>query len=236
MHIAVCDDNIVDRNQMERLLTKASDQNKKNGIEGFFIDSYGSTTSLYGKAQMYDIIFLDMTESEENGISIARLLRENGVVCKIVLMISKINYHDLSTDNENFIFFNKPIKKDELRVFLDECEADRYNKEPMIELRSDTDTMYVHGEEFLYAYSEEMEKVTVFLTGDRSITFRSTLESFYAELNRFTKIVPLNEGTIVNVDHIKMIKALTAVMDDGKVFRLSLRHKGKIKRFLSKII
>ena len=37
MHIAVCDDNIADRKQMQRLLERASDQNKKDGLEGFFI-------------------------------------------------------------------------------------------------------------------------------------------------------------------------------------------------------
>ena len=232
MHIAICDDNVVDRNQMERLLTKASDLNKKNGIEGYFIDSYGSTSTLIGKAQMYDVIFIDMVECDEDGIAIARNLRKNGVVCKIVLMISSINYRDKSEDNEDFIFIDKPIKTAELRSLLDECEAARYNKEPMIELRSDTDTLYVHGYEFLYAYSEEIEKITVFLTDNRTITFRSTLESFFAELSRFTNIIPINESVIVNVDHIKMMKALTAVMDDEKVFRLSLRHKSKLKRFL----
>jgi len=234
MHIAICDDNVVDRNQMERLLTKASDLNKKNGIEGFFIDSYGSTTSLFGKAQMYDILFLDMVESQENGIDIGRELRSNGVVGKIVLMISKIDYSALSDENENFIFINKPIKTQELRSFLDECEAERYNREPMIELRSDTDTLYVHGNEFLYAYSEEFEKITVFLTEGRSITFRSSLDSFFQGLNRFKNILPINESAIVNVDHIKMIKALTTVMDDGKVFRLSLRHTNKLRSIFKK--
>lgn len=235
MHIAVLDDNVVDRNQMERLLTKASDQNKKSGIEGFFIDSYGSTATLVSKAQMYDVLFIDMVESSEDGITIARSLRKSGVVGKIILMISKIDYSEMNNEDEDFIFLNKPIKTAELRALLDECEAERYNKEPMIELRSDTVTMYVHGHEFLYAYSEELEKLTVFLTENRSITFRSTLESFFNGLNRFTNIIPINETAIINVDHIKTIKGFSAVMDDEKVFRLSLRHKGKIKSFISKL-
>ena len=38
MHIAVLDDDVASRKQMERLLERASDANKKNGLEGYYID------------------------------------------------------------------------------------------------------------------------------------------------------------------------------------------------------
>lgn len=232
MHIAVCDDNVADRKQMERLLTRASDENKRNGIEGYFIDSYGNAENFIGKVQMYDALFLDMSESEENGLEIARHIREVGGVGKIILMISKIDFRELSDENEknDFIFIDKPIKTAELRGILDVCEEARYNKEPMIELRTDEETKYVHGDEFLYAYSQELEKITVFLTEGREMTFRSTLQNFYGELGKFTNIVPINDTVIVNVDHIKAKKAFSAIMDDGKTFRVAFRKKGFLKK------
>lgn len=232
MHIAVCDDNVADRKQMERLLTRASDENKRNGIEGYFIDSYGNADNFIGKVQMYDALFIDMSEGEENGTDIARRIRKSGGVGKIILMISKIDYAELSDEKEkeDYIFINKPIKTAELREILNMCEESRYNKEPMIELRTDSETKYIHGDEFMYAYSQELEKITVFLTEGREMTFRSTLENFYADLGKFTNIVPINDNVIVNVDHIKAKKAFSAIMDDDKTFRVAFRKKGLLRK------
>lgn len=45
MHIAICDDNVADRKQLERLLKRESD--KQYGIrEPFYIDSYGNAEAL----------------------------------------------------------------------------------------------------------------------------------------------------------------------------------------------
>ena len=85
MHIAVCDDNIADRKQMERLLARASNQQKKNGHEGYYVDLYGNIPSLMQYPQMYDVIFLDIVNGSQNGLDIALKLRADGIVCCIVL-------------------------------------------------------------------------------------------------------------------------------------------------------
>ena len=66
MHIAICDDNIADRKQLERLLGRESD--KRKNISGlFYADSFGDSAALMRRAVQYDLIFIDMTQSGPDG-------------------------------------------------------------------------------------------------------------------------------------------------------------------------
>ena len=240
MHIAVCDDNIADRKQMHRLLERASDFNKKNGVEGYFIDLYGNIPSLMQTPQMYDAIFIDMTnipESGMNGIEIARKLREINVTGKIILCTSLINYKELasSEEKEDFIFINKPILKDELRKVLDICEDYRSKREPLIELRDDNGTLYVNGNDILYAHCKNGGgRIEIKLIDGRTINILSTIYMFYEDLEPFYYLLPASETTIINIRHIQKTKAFSVVMDDGHSFWLSLEFNKHIKEQLQK--
>ena len=91
MHIAVCDDNVADRKQTERLLGRESDSRIRT-TGNLYIDSYGNVESLKQAPMKYDLFFIDMTESGPDGAETAALLRQMGVTSPIVLMISKIDY------------------------------------------------------------------------------------------------------------------------------------------------
>lgn len=240
MHIAVCDDNIADRKQMQRLLERASDANKKNGLEGFFIDLYGNIPSLMQTPQMYDGIFIDMTnisESGMNGIEVARSLRKINVSGKIILCSSAIDYESLATDEEKevFVFMTKPILKNRLREVLDICEESRSNKEPLIELRDDNGTIYVNGNDILYAHCKNGGgRIEIKLVDGQIITILSTIYMFYEDLEPFYYLLPASDLTIINIRHIQKTKAFSVIMDDGHKFWLSLEFNKHIKEQLKK--
>ena len=53
MHIAVCDDNVADRKQLERLLKRESDKRAAStGI--IYTDSFGNSTALLSNPMQYD--------------------------------------------------------------------------------------------------------------------------------------------------------------------------------------
>lgn len=238
MHIAVCDDNIADRKQMQRLLERASDQNKKDGLEGFFIDLYGNIPSLMQTPQMYDGIFIDMTNIEESGMSgieVARELRQINITGRIILCTSSIDYKEMATDEEKelFIFMHKPILKNELRKVLDICEDCRSKKEPLIELRDDNGTLYVNGNDILYAHCQNGGgRIEIKLVDGRSITILSTIYMFYEDLEPFYYLLPASESTIINIRHIQKTNAFSVIMDDGSKFRLSMEFNKHIKEQL----
>jgi len=75
MHLAVCDDHIADRKQMERLLGRESDRRiSTTGV--LYVDSYGSERSILTTPMIYDAIFMDMTEDGCDAIRLANQLRK----------------------------------------------------------------------------------------------------------------------------------------------------------------
>ena len=65
MFIAVCDDNIADRKQTERLLGRQSDRFLKEFGDRLYIDSFGNAEAFMYKPEMYHGLFIDMTSSKE---------------------------------------------------------------------------------------------------------------------------------------------------------------------------
>ena len=65
MHIAVCDDNIADRKQLERLLKRESDK-RKNDSGLIYTDSFGDSEVLSRTPMQYDLFFVDLTEDNSD--------------------------------------------------------------------------------------------------------------------------------------------------------------------------
>lgn len=230
MHIAVCDDNIADRKQMERLLGRASDQNKKDGVEGYYIDLYGNVPALMQYPQMYDVIFLDIVNGPENGLDVARRLRTLGVVCCIVLCSSVWNYETLATsDHPSFYYMSKPILAEDLKDMLLFCETNRVHPEPMIELRGENETIYAHRDEILYAQALRKGLLGVTMTDHRMIRILSDAANFYEQLISFDCFIPITDHTIVNIHHMTKTFLLSVTMDDGASLHVSPSFRSNIK-------
>jgi DNA-binding LytR/AlgR family response regulator len=199
MHVAVCDDNIADRKQSERLLGRVSDQFLSEGREGLFIDSFGNVESLMHTPQMYDALFIDMvSDNAPNGIEIARMLRKSGVTGQIILISSIISYPDLVTDVEkdDFHFIDKPLHQKDLHQILDYCEQQRASREPLVELRDDYNTVYARGEDIYYAHAADKGILNVRLEDGRNIRLLTSISNFYDLLGEFDFLIPASEETI----------------------------------------
>ncbi len=217
MHIAICDDNIADRKQLERLLTRESD--KRKSVSGlFYADSFGDSAVLLRKAVQYDLIFIDMTASEPDGFSLALSLITHGISAPIVLCSSKINYSEqinsLSSCPANLLHLNKPIKTAELSDVLDQAIILQALREPTIELRSKTDTYYAKEDEIIYAVQKN-KYVHVYLTNSKKVTFLATLENFYDEISMYTHFVKLNATTLFNICHMKEYSPFKVSLQNG---------------------
>ncbi|MBE5860141.1 MAG: hypothetical protein E7301_08470 [Butyrivibrio sp.] len=239
MHIAVFDDNIADRKQMERLLKRQSDRYQKEGKEHFYIDSYGNIEALLRFPQLYDIIFIDMcgeeSESEhfKNGLDVAKILFEAGGMKNVVMCSSKYNYRELAKE-ENFYdqlqFLDKAIRVKDLEECLAECERRLGSPIPTLELRGETETIYAREEDIICAKADGPYKVSVFFTGGRELSIISDIVNLYEECEIFDSICPVSQSALINVMHIKSENFTSVVMDNGMTVKVALTFKGNIKK------
>ena len=220
MHIAICDDNVADRKQLERLLKREADTRTLKS-EGFYVDSYGHLKALLRSPMLYDAFFIDMCHGETTGMDVVDALIKVGVNAPIILCSSLISYRDYSFP-EHILFLDKPIKKEELSETIDHAIKVKEAAVPHIELREESgEYHYVTEPDILYAVSEgRYLKIT--LTNQKVLAVLSTLENLYSQLAGYPMFFPLNRKTLVNGRYLQTIHLLNATMTDGTTFRIAL--------------
>ncbi len=223
MHIAICDDNIADRKQLERLLGRESDK-RKSDIGVFYTDSYGDSEVLGKNPMPYDLFFIDMTENGANGLDFALKLRKFGVTVPIVLCSSKIDYQAavsaLSECSYEFMHLTKPIMTAELSAVLDQSIALLSHRVSTIELRSDTETYYVQEDDIVCAVTEG-QYVRVTLKDGQSVLLLTKLLNFYDTICMYSHMVLLTDKTLCNIVYVDSFSPFKVTLKDGTALKSS---------------
>lgn len=232
MHIAVCDDNIADRKQTERLLGRQSDRFFKETGERLHIDSYGNVTAFMNFPQMYDGLFVDMTISEKNGVDIAKMLLDVGVTKPIILCSSKIDYHKAWAETElnapNIYFLDKPIKVAELTSIMDMVKELKGDVVPSLELRSREGTVYVKNDDIVCVRKKSSE-LEIYLQDGQIVKLIEEIYNFYDQCSIFPQICPISDFSLINVNHIKKVSFGKVTMDNDVTLGISFSYRNSIK-------
>ena len=238
MHIAVCDDNIADRKQLERLLKRESDK-RKNDSGLIYTDSFGDSEVLSRTPMQYDLFFVDLTEDNSDGLALALSLIQNGVKAPIVLCSSKINYlvkmQTLSPCPANLMHLHKPIKTAELSQTIDKALALLEEKVPTIELRSETETYYVTEDDIVYAVSVN-NYVHVHLRDERVVIMLTNIYNFFDQISMYTHMVWLNDHSMFNIAYLQHQSAFRIMLSNGVELKSSPFASKRIKSALQKYL
>lgn len=223
MHIAVCDDNVADRKQLERLLGRESDSRKADtGV--FYTDSYGDSAVLSCNPMPYDLFFIDLTAGEPDGLSFALSLREFGVTAPIILCCSKIDYEaaysSLPDCPYEFMYLKKPIIKAELSASIDKALKLLSHRTPTIELRSDQDTYYVTEDDIVYAVANG-QYVQVLLKDGTEVSILARLTEFYYSVEMYSHMVLLTDRAMCNVAYLKDYSPFKVTLKNGVTLKSS---------------
>lgn len=233
MHIAVCDDNVADRKQLERLLGRESDK-RKHSTGVFYTDSFGDSVVLSKNPMSYDLFFIDLTLSEPDGLDFALQLKSSGVTAPMVLCLSKIDYRAKAASlpaNSDFIFIQKPVHTKELSAVLDQAILLLEDRTPTIELCSEKKNYYVQEDDIVYAVSNGMY-VNVTLKDSTVIPILSAMDNFYYSIALFSHIVILTGRAIANVTYIEKASPFEVVLKDGTRLKSSPFSLNSIKKAL----
>ena len=223
MHIAICDENIADRKQLERLLGRESDKRKYDtGV--FYIDSFGQPDTLAKNPMPYDLFFIDLIREDMDGLTFALSLCSFGVSAPIVLCSSKINYKEsVKTRSDlpsNLLFLDKPIKTTELSAVLDQAVTIQQNRIPTIELRSEAGTFYVQEDDIMYAVSRD-NCIDVYLKTGSKIPIISDIYNFYDEVAMYTHMVLLTGNAMCNIVYVDKYTPFQVRLKDGTKLKSS---------------
>ncbi|MCR5848778.1 MAG: hypothetical protein K6G75_11785 [Lachnospiraceae bacterium] len=120
MHIAVLDDNIADRKQLERLLDRESDRRIQT-TGNLYIDSYGSVDALMlAPKKQYDFFLIDLKGPVFDSVKIINDLLAQGIQVPICLMRSE-NELEGTDKPEGLLYIEKPIRVADLTAVIDKA-------------------------------------------------------------------------------------------------------------------
>lgn len=236
MHLAVCDDNIADRKQTERLLGRQSDRIFKETGERIYIDSYGNVEAFMQRPQMYHGLFIDMTDESFNGFEVLKKLLEVGIVRPIIMCSSSIDYKKLSEEAgitaTNVFYLEKPLKVAELTAMIDTIKEVTGVVIPTIELRGQKETIYARGDDIVCVTRTQTSKseLDVYLTEGRKISIIEDIVNFYDQCVDFPQMCPVNDYGIVNINHIKKTSFGKVTLDNNVTLKVSFTYRNSIEQ------
>lgn len=224
MHIAICDDNMADRKQMERLLARESDK-RISTTGNLYIDSYGNAKALLEATLTYDAYYIDMCQTEGvTGMDMVAALTEKGIHSPMIMCCSEINYREQNFPENiliqgNISFLDKPIKVSELSESIDHALEIKKHTPTLIELRDEKQTYYITEEELLYGIEVGFH-VMVTLTHGRKIQIATSALNFFAQIESYPVFVAPTDKTIINCRYISKLGFRKAIMTDGTSFKV----------------
>lgn len=232
MHIAICDDNVADRQQMERLLSRES-ENRKNSTGALSIDTYGNIDSLLRTPMIYDGFFIDLTCSDKTGMDIAIALRSSQISAPIILCSTNLNDSFLETSLENIFYLQKPIKKADLSDMLDNIHIINESAVKPIEIHGENKTYYLKKEDILYLH-QEGHKFTVHLINEEIIVVLGYLKDIGHQLACYDCFFLTGTNYIINSKYAQKVTLKYITLTNNENIPIPLLDRSFFKKLLKK--
>ncbi len=237
LYIAVCDDNIADRKQFERLLNRQRNERlKKSQI--LYIEAFGNMDALMMTPIKYDLFIIDVTNGSDTpndqaitGMNIAKKLRTRGITSPIVLCSSLIDYTAYGSPAEDITYLTKPVTIGQLSHLIDVAFEKQKTREPLVEIRGEKDTFYVPRQAIIYA-KRKGQNVEVCLSDSRFVTMFGNLKHFLTLLPDSSAYGMCGADYLVHFAHVSNVTKNAFVLDNKDVIRFYLWQKPLLMKAL----
>ncbi|CDF46683.1 putative uncharacterized protein [Roseburia sp. CAG:100] len=228
MHIAICDDNIADRKHLERLLSRESD--KRMGTPNLlYVDSYGDREHFLFHPLMYDMIFMDMSESPALTAEIVATITEMGFTAPIVLYSSKIDYTQLPDLPPNVIHQKKPYLPDPLPELLALGDAHVQGHIETISVHlTDGYEHYIPVRDIIY-YTPREDGNALYMKDGTFVAVTEDAGQVQLLTEPYKEFCRINKKVIVNMRFISMLTPITVMMQDYREFHYSPFRYSELK-------
>ncbi len=221
MRIAVCDDDLREREQFEEALA-AWDPTRTAEV-------FSNGESLLAAAKEYppfDIAFLDIYLPGENGIDIAKRLREISPDTGIVFVTVS---RDFAVDAFSLYavhYLIKPITVDGVIESFRRLTESRSENRERITLKSGPERHTILLDQICLIESDN-HSVIITLADGRHLKIRMSFSELENQMNK--NFLRINRGIVVNMDYISQMESGTCVLRSGIRLPIATRQSAAIR-------
>ncbi len=229
MRIAIVDDQPICREELQTSLQSALDS---LGIASYKIDAFSSSKEFISSWHSggYDVVFLDIYMDEENGISLARRIRQTDEDVVLIFCTSGNEFAAESYEVRASYYLTKPVSTEKLTVMFQ-----RIN---LLSLERDRSVCLPDGFRCLLRqiiYTEYLNHTIIFhLGGGKPHTVYMNQYDAEALLLTDERFRSVNKGCIVNFAMVKRMDGSVLTMQNGDKIPISRRRYKEISEAYTK--
>lgn len=224
LKIVVCDD--------EKVIVKQVSYMIKKYLPDCEIDEFLSGKDLLSAKKDFDIFFLDI-QMEQNGIEVARKLREHDENAVIIFITGVKEYVFEAFDVAALHYLLKPVDEEKLREVIDRAvwevqkKADKEERQLFIKTREKNITLNVN--DILYLENEMRKNVAH--TKRETITFYGVMSEMEKSVG--TGFYRCHRGYLVNMAYVSEYDTDSILLSNGeKIYLSKNRYQDFVKHYM----
>ena len=229
IEIAVCDDCHQQTEYVKSLVDKwASDNNIAVTIEMF--DSAENFKAVWSKSQKFDILLLDIEMSEQNGVGLAKEIRQTDAKLVIIFITGFADYISEGYDVSALHYLMKPVNIKKLYEVLDKALKGLTKNNNAVLLSADNGDIKVLFDDIIYI--ESFDHFLEITTVQEKLTVKMPL--YELERNLGGNFIRCHRCYIINLKYIKKITRTEITLDSNEIIPLSRRLYTDVNRAMIK--
>ena len=221
MRIAICDD---DQREQE-LFAKAFHGWDPTRLQECFLDG-ASLLEAAKKVPHFDIVFLDIYLSGENGVEIAGALQNISPDTCVVFVTTSEEHAVEAFYLQALHYLVKPVTTEGIAESFRRLAQFRSRQRPVATFTTGRGSHTVYLDEIYYLQSMD-HAVDIYLTGGRKLRVWAALTELHQRLN--DNFLKLNRSTIVNMEQIEQMGTVDCIMRNGARQEFTRRDRNAIR-------
>lgn len=221
LKIAIVDDNEIFRKKIETIINQ--------NIQGkVFLKLYSKPDNLLEDVDSrFDVYILDIEMPGMNGLELSHRIRQKGRTGEIVFLTSYKKYAIQGYVARAYAYLLKEDMDRLLPGLLGNLyEVIRVRSQKCYVIETSNYLEKLTYDEIIYIYKDG--KNSIFVTGNRNISQRISLESVYQKLNA-SEFIYVDKGKIVNIQNVKKLVKDILYMNDENEIIISRSNIKKVK-------
>lgn len=224
INIAIVDDEKIQVELLEKYVQKwASYKDIKVATEHFYsAESFDFSWSMDKK---YHIVLLDVQMSGQNGVDLAKRIREEDSIINIIFITAVIDYIQEGYDVDAINYLIKPIKEEKLHQCLDRaaCKIPKEEKIMLINVDGQVHRVVEKDITYIEAFAHYIEINTI----KEKFTTKKSISAIEEELEK-NAFVKCHRSYIVGLRHINRIGSSELELDNGAKVPVSRRQYSSV--------
>ena len=170
----------------------------------------------------YDVIFLDISMRGQNGMELARKIREKEKDVVLVFVTSDASYVFDGYEVGAYRYLMKPVDEKKLWEILDYARMQReVEEENYILVKKDSQSVRVNLNDVLYMEAQK-HYVNLYLEDQESINIKTVFTELLQEMQeKSDTVLATHRSYAVNIEKVVRIGRMECVLADGSVIPVS---------------